>query len=609
MCGIIGITKTKADKEPIGKQIYEALSRLEYRGYDSVGMAVVNQDGILLAKDSGAIKEVGQKLDFQSYTGQTAIGHSRWATHGPPVQRNAHPHKSMDGRVVVIHNGIIENYLSIKKELEAKGVEFQSDTDTEVVPNLLEQELKQGKTMEEAIDILVNRIEGTFALVISTTAEPNRIYALRRDNPLVVGITEDAMFCASDVPAFLPWTREVLILRDEELAILEPGSLKIKNTKTGKIIKRRSHEVTWDAEAAQKGGFPHFMQKEIHEQSKTLQTQLRTQSDIFEEAAKMVSKADKIITVAAGTAYYASLTAYHSFPKYGSSVVLPCISAEWDTVAPLVDERTLVLAVSQSGETLDTIKAIKDAKQSGAAILSVVNVTGSTLTQISDLTIYIHAGPEIGVAATKTFTNQSYAVWRIGYALAKRNATLSDAKLSEFEQAINSIPSAVSKVIRKTEAQARDLSKWFAEKSSAFYLGRGISQITAFEGALKMKEISYIHAEGYPAGESKHGPIALVEQDYPVVFTIPRDRTREKMMGSVQEMAARGATTIGVIEEGDEEMIEVLDHYFEIPKGYSEFLSTIIYTIPQQLLAYYTSVNRGFDPDRPRNLAKSVTVE
>ncbi|MHA2503544.1 MAG: glutamine--fructose-6-phosphate transaminase (isomerizing) [Candidatus Kariarchaeaceae archaeon] len=608
MCGIIGITKT-TDEGKIGQQIYEALTRLEYRGYDSVGMAVVSQDGIELAKDKGAIKEVGEKLEFNSYSGTTAIGHSRWATHGPPVQRNAHPHKSMHGRVVVIHNGIIENFMSIKKELIEKGVEFQSDTDTETIPNLIEQELLAGKTMEEAIDIMVSRIEGTFALVISSVDEPNRIYTLRRDNPLVIGITEDAMYCASDIPAFLPWTREVIILRDDELAILEPGRLEIKNTKTGKKVERRPHEVTWDAEAAQKGGFPHFMLKEIHEQAKVLETQLKTQVEIFDEAADIISKAEKVVMVAAGTAYYASLTALHTFPQLAKKVVIPAISAEWNSVSPIVDERTVIIAVSQSGETLDTIKAVKDGKANGATLIAVVNVTGSTLTQIADLTLYIHAGPEIGVAATKTFVAQSYAIWRIAYALAKRNASLSDDELTEFEAAINNLPKTVGEIVRHTEAQARDLAKWFTTKTSAFYLGRGISQIVAFEGALKMKEISYIHAEGYPAGESKHGPIALVEDDYPVVFTIPNDITRDKMMGAVQEMAARGATTVGVIEKDDEEMKETLSHYFEIPKGYSKYCSTIAYIIPQQLMAYYTSVLRGENPDRPRNLAKSVTVE
>ena len=622
MCGIIGITKS-TDEGKIGQQIYDALTRLEYRGYDSVGMAVVSENGIELAKDKGAIKEVGEKLEFGSYSGTTAIGHSRWATHGPPVQKNAHPHMSNDMNITLVHNGIVENYFKIKTFLTTLGYEFHSDTDTEVATNLLsfiynhgfspefhgtdseiydaydrlkDQYKDREISMEESIEILSHRIEGTFALVISSTYEPSKIYCLRRDNPLVIGITEDAMYCASDIPAFLPWTREVIILKDDELAILEPGQLTIKNTRTGKQVDRRAHEVTWDAEAAQKGGFPHFMLKEIHEQTKVLETQLKTQIEIFDEAAEIISNAEKIVMVAAGTAYYASLTALHTFPALAKKVVIPVISAEWASVSPIIDDKTVIIAVSQSGETLDTIKAVKDGIANGGTLVAVVNVTGSTLTQIADLTLYIHAGPEIGVAATKTFVAQSFALWRIAYALAKRNASLSDDELTEFESAINNLPATVGEIVRHTEAQARDLAKWFTTKTSSFYLGRGISQIVAFEGALKMKEISYIHAEGYPAGESKHGPIALVEDDYPVVFTLPMDSTRDKMMGSVQEMAARGATTIGIIEKDDMEMKETLSHYFEIPKGYSKYCSTIAYIVPQQLLAYYTSVLRGGKP-------------
>jgi glucosamine--fructose-6-phosphate aminotransferase (isomerizing) len=377
----------------------------------------------------------------------------------------------------------------------------------------------------------------------------------------------------------------------------------------GVEIKRKPHKVTWTAEAAQKGGFPHHMLKEIHEQSRVLGTQIATQDTSIEKLGKVMAEASKIVLVAAGTAHYASLNAYHTFPKFGGPIVLPCIAAEWNTVAPLVDNDTVVLAVSQSGETLDTMKAVKDAKERGARISSIVNVTGSSLTTISDDVVYIHAGPEIGVAATKTYTAQSLAVWRIANSLLKHTQELDNQEIAAFDTALENISRSVNRIIRNNEAKARDLSNWFSSKSSSFYLGRGISHGTALEGALKMKEISYIHAEAYPAGESKHGPIALVEEDYPVVFTIPTDETRDKMMGSVQEMTARGARTLGIIEEGDNEMKATLSHYFSIPTGFSEYLSPIAYIIPQQLLAYYTSTKRRFNPDRPRNLAKSVTVE
>lgn len=608
MCGIIGITQKSSDGN-IGKQIYDALTRLEYRGYDSVGIAVIDDEKIVVHKDKGPIKEVGTKLQFKKLTGKTAIGHSRWATHGPPSKVNAHPHRSMHGDVVVIHNGIIENFIALRQELMDLGYEFVSQTDTELIPHFLSYQLSQGKNMIDSILELMDRIVGTFALVIVHKNEPEKIYALRKDNPLVLGISENANYCASDIPAFLPWTKEVIILKDNELAILLPDSYEILKLPDLKKSDRKPHTITWTTEAAQKGGYPHHMLKEIHEQPLVFTTQLGTQREIFANIASMVNDANKVILVAAGTAHYASLNAYHSFPKLSGKIVIPVIAAEWDSVIPIIDDDTLILAVSQSGETLDTMKAVKDGRSRGAKVASIVNVTGSSLTTISDQVAYIHAGPEIGVAATKTYTAQSYAVWRTAYELAKITGRLDDNELKEFNQVITTLPKVAGTIIRDNEAKTRELAKWFATKNSAFYLGRGPSHITALEGALKMKEISYIHAEAYPAGESKHGPIALVEDDYPVVFSIPNDVTRTKMLGSVMEMAARGATTIGIIEKGDDEMRNVLSHYFEIPKGYSNYLSPITYEIPQQLLAYYTSVKRGINPDRPKNLAKSVTVE
>ncbi|MHA2251142.1 MAG: glutamine--fructose-6-phosphate transaminase (isomerizing) [Candidatus Kariarchaeaceae archaeon] len=608
MCGIIGITKS-IQNGAIGHEVYDALTRLEYRGYDSVGIAVLGEDSIQVEKDKGAIKEVGKLLEFRKIRGSTAIGHSRWATHGPPSKINAHPHQSMNGDVVVVHNGIIENFIELRKELEEMGYNFISQTDTEIIPHYLSNQLKSGKSMIEAIIALSKAIKGTYAIVASHVGESNRLYAIRKDNPLVLGISSGGMYCASDIPAFLPWTNKIIILKDNELAILDPDKYQIINLLSGQKINRKPHSVTWNAEAAQKGGFPHHMLKEIHEQSRVLGNQLSTQEDVFDILGTTMANADKVILVAAGTAHYASLNAYYTFPKYGGPLVIPCVAAEWDSVKPLVDENTIVLAVSQSGETLDTMKAVKDAKQKGARISSIVNVTGSSLTSISDDVVYIHAGPEIGVAATKTYSAQSLAIWRIARSIAAYTGVLNNDELAEFDRAINGLSKTVNLLVRNNEAKARDLSKWFSRKTSAFYLGRGISYSTALEGALKMKEISYIHAEAYPAGESKHGPIALVENDYPVVFTIPQDGQRAKMMGSVQEMSARGATTIGIVEKGDQEMINTLTHSFIVPNGYSNYLSPIAYQIPQQLLAYYTATNRGYNPDRPRNLAKSVTVE
>ena len=374
-------------------------------------------------------------------------------------------------------------------------------------------------------------------------------------------------------------------------------------------MERKPRRVTWTAEAAQKAGFPHFMLKEIHEQPKILQTQLSTQKTDFENLGKIIYNSNRVLLVAAGTAHYASLNAHQTFSQFGGPITIPTIAAEWDTIKHIVDEDTLVLAVSQSGETLDTIKAIKDAKEHNATIASVVNVTGSSITELSDHVVYIHAGPEIGVAATKTFSAQSLAIWRLSFEIAKLSGNIDSNELSQFQLAFQQLGPSINQFIRSNEAKINNLSQWFKTKSSSFYLGRGTGYIAALEGALKMKEISYIHAEAYPAGESKHGPIALVEKDFPIVFSIPNDNTRQKMMGSVQEMNAREATTIGIIEETDKEMKSVLNHYFEIPSTFNNYLSPIIYNIPQQLLAYYTSSNRGYNPDMPRNLAKSVTVE
>lgn len=608
MCGIIGVTQQ--DHSGSGKVVYEALTRLEYRGYDSVGIAIIEPDGkIKVEKDKGAIEEVGTRLAFPNLMGTVAIGHSRWATHGPPSKENAHPHTSKSQRVAVVHNGIIENFYELKKDLVDLGYEFKSETDTEVLPHLMEHLLSSGLEVLEAIKELIQRIKGTFAIVMMTTDEPNRIYAFRRDNPLVLGIGENKNYCASDIPAFLPYTNKVIVLRDNELAILEPNNYELLDLNTWKPITRKPKKITWTAEAAQKAGFPHFMLKEIHEQPRVLSTQLSTQHDELLKATELLDQAEKVILVAAGTAYHASLTAYYTLPRYAKLPVIPCIAAEWDNIKELVDDKTLLLTVSQSGETLDTIKAVKDGINRGAKVLAVVNVTDSTLTRLADQVYYIHAGPEIGVAATKTYTGQSFAIWRIIYEYLRVRELVPPELLVEYSEAIKNTPDTVTHLIQKYEIKAKEIAKWLATKNSAFYLGRGISFVSAAEGALKMKEIAYIHAEAYPAGESKHGPIALVEDDYPIVFTVPNDQTREKMMGSVQEMKARGATTIGIVEEGDEEILSVLDHVFVIPKGLSNFVSTIAYQIPQQLLAYYTTTQRGFDPDRPRNLAKSVTVE
>ena len=605
MCGIIGITQN--NPENLMEKLYQSLKRLEYRGYDSVGFAVLSKENIKISKNRGKVDEVAKQTDFSLMKGTTGIGHSRWATHGAPTKENAHPHTDCQNRIAVVHNGIISNFLQLRRELTQKGHIFTSETDTEVVPHLLEDLLQQGKTMKEALFELATVLGGAYALVVVHTSEPSKIYCMKKENPLILGITKDESYAASDIPAFLPYTREAITLRDDELAILEPGKYLIFNVRTRKPVNRKPHRITWTPDAAQKGGFPHFMLKEIHESGQVLRTQLASEIPDIERIVQAILDADNIITMAAGTAFYASLTAQYLFQQDFGKIVIPTIAPEYETVLPIINENTVVIAVSQSGETIDTIKAVKEAKQKGAKIIAIVNVVGSTITRIADHVVYIQAGPEIGVAATKTYLAQVFAIWRIHHqALITTNQT---TLAQQLQEAIQTVPDEIERIVRNDEAKAREIAKKIQHAQSAFYLGRGINLTTALEGALKLKEISYIHAEAYPAGESKHGPIALIQQNYPIIFIAPNDNTREKIIGNIMEMKARGAYTIGIIEKDDNELKQILHQHFEINPKYSKHLQNIPYQIPLHLIAYYTATIKGHDPDYPRNLAKSVTVE
>ncbi len=612
MCGIIGIVQQNKNKQLVEK-LFQSLKRLEYRGYDSVGFAIINNNRVEVGKDKGTVDEVISKISFEEIESNIGIGHSRWATHGPPSKNNAHPHTDCTGKIAVIHNGIISNFLQLRKELTEKGHVFKSETDTEVIPHLLEEELKKGKTIKEALFNIGKILGGAYAVVVLFADEPNRLYAMKKENPLIIGVDEEATYAASDIPAFLPYTREVVTIKDDELVILSPGKYEIYDVKTKKKIERKPHTITWTPDAAQKGGYPHFMLKEIHESGNALRTQLKANSlESMQNAIELINNAKKIFVVAAGSAYYAGLTAYYLFTSKLKKIVIPVIASEYENAIPLIDNNSLVIAVSQSGETIDTIKAVKAAKKKGAKILSVVNVVGSSITRISDEIIYIHAGPEIGVAATKTFLAQAYAIWRLYYAISKKDSkkySISEEEIEKLGMAIESMPNEIEAIITKYEAKAKEVANKIKNKASAFYLGRGLNVVTALEGALKLKEISYIHAEAYPAGESKHGPIALIEEDYPVVVIAPNDNTREKIIGNIMEMKARGATIIAITEEGDEEIKQITNYTFEINKQYSHYLQNIAYQIPLHLIAYYTATLKGYNPDYPRNLAKSVTVE
>ncbi len=607
MCGIVGIIQQTESK--IGNEIIEALTKLEYRGYDSVGVASVANGELIIVKDEGKIAEVLEKIDLDSIKGRVAIGHTRWATHGPPSKENAHPHVDCKKQISVIHNGIIENFQQLKNELLEQGHVFQSETDTEVLPHLIEQFLEEEKvSLEEAIIKTVERIEGTYGICVISTLEPDKIFCAKKDSPLVIGINDNRMFCASDIPAFLSYTQEVVLLHDDEFVTISKDNYEIIDLKTGETITRKPYTVSWKPEMAQKAGFPHFMLKEIHEQPNTLADYIRIEQPSILKIAEKIYEAEKVFLLAAGTAHYSTLTGQNLIRRFVKKPCSSVIASEYELIKNLIDEKTVIVPVSQSGETMDTIMAIKNARELGATILSAVNIVGSTVTRHSDEVLYLYAGPEIGVAATKTYTAQTLAMWDIGLELGKISGELDNDEYEMYRTNFKNIPSIVKQTIVHNEARANHIASWFAKKNSSFYLARSLNLQTAREGALKMKEIAYIHSEAYPAGESKHGPIALVEEDYPVVFVTPQDQTRKLIVGNIMEMKARGATAIAVLEEGDKEMEELVKWKFEIPKGYSEMFSTIPYVVPLQLLAYYTAVRRGYSPDQPRNLSKSVTV-
>ncbi|RLG50356.1 MAG: glutamine--fructose-6-phosphate transaminase (isomerizing) [Thermoproteota archaeon] len=608
MCGIVGCIIQGSSE--VAKVLRDALKSLEYRGYDSVGVAVCSEGRITVKKDAGKLEEVDRKLNLRGLKGSVGIGHTRWATHGRPSQENAHPHLDCTGTIAVAHNGIIENYSELRSELTARGHVFRSETDTEVVPHLVEEGLKRGLPLYEAFKQAVSRLEGSYALVMIAASTPSRIYFARKDSPLVLGLAKKACYVCSDIPAILSYTRDIVTLRNYDIGYISVGELWIENLKLKAPVKRAPMRVTWSAEAAQKGGYPHFMLKEIHEQPTALRENSRISREQLEKMAKHVVDADNVLLIAAGTSYHACLAGAIQLLNYLRKPISAMISSEVQFMKPHIDSRTALIAVSQSGETMDTLKAMRYAREMGAKVLSIVNVFGSTIHRESDDTIVMFAGPEIGVAATKTFTAQVHTLSMLAVKAAELSGALDHGEAGKLNMQLREIWKAAGEVIRRSEIKAKSLAEYFARRHSCFYLGRGIGLPTALEGALKMKEIAYVHAEGYPAGESKHGPIALVEEGFPVVFIAPRDETRAKIAGNIEEMSARGAKPIIVCEDGDQ-LAEYTqpDCAFHIPPGYSPLFSPILYVLPLQLLAYYTAIIRGYDPDKPRNLAKSVTVE
>ncbi|RLE64444.1 MAG: glutamine--fructose-6-phosphate transaminase (isomerizing) [Thermoprotei archaeon] len=610
-CGIIGVTARKSQGSPsrIAEIVKKGLEKLEYRGYDSVGVAAIYDNRILVRKGKGKISEVNRRIKLDRVLGWTVIGHTRWATHGAPSDINAHPHTDCSGKIAVVHNGIIQNYVELKKELTAKGHRFQSETDTEVLAHLIEEYLKKGNEVFHAFKKALKRIKGSYAFGVIAVDEPDKIFFARKDSPLVIGIGRDMNFIASDIPAFLEYTRDVIIVYDEELGYITPDSVYLEDENGIPVnVKMRIRKIDWTPDMAKKEGYPHFMIKEIHEQPRALRDTLRGLDESVGEASKLILEARKVYFVAAGTSYHACLVGDYLLNILAGIPSFSIISSEYKKYRRSIGEGDVVIAVSQSGETIDTLMAIRVFKKNGAKIISVSNVVDSAIPRESNYTIYTRAGPEIGVAATKTFTTQILVLSWLSLSVAEKGGKLTENEARKMRDSLRKAPLLVSDILARYEGVTKKLGEELMNSRSAFYLGRGIGLPIAMEGALKLKEIAYIHAEAYPAGESKHGPIALVEPGFPVVFLIFEDEWKRHMLGNIEEMKARGAYAIGIIPEESEFIEERLDKAIVVPK-LKPIVGTIVYSVPLQLIAYYAAVARGYDPDKPRNLAKTVTVE
>ncbi len=604
MCGIIGYIGPR----DVMSVAIDSLRRLEYRGYDSAGIAYFAGNRLEIIRSQGKLSSLEERLSGKQSTGRVGIGHTRWATHGRPSETNAHPHQA--GPLVLVHNGIIENYLPLKQELQAKGRSFSSETDTEVLVQLIDEYYQRPLDLEEAVFEAIKRVRGSYAICLLSEKTPDRIVAVRSGCPLVIGIGEKEFFAASDIPAFLPYTRNVIYLEDGEMAILKEGTpLQIKNIK-GTPVSHKSQSIAWDPVLAEKGGYRHFMLKEIHEQPRAIIDTIRgrlTQEtgDIYLDAIALPQKIERVILIACGTSWHAALVGKFLLEGIARLPVEVDIASEFRYRNPHLTKTDLVIAISQSGETADTLAGVREAKEHGAYTLSICNVVGSSIARESNGVLFTHAGPEISVASTKAFTTQITALLLLAIYLGERRGTLTEGERKEIVHDLIRLPQQMEKVLQQEE-KIESMAKRFFRYPNFLYLGRGIQYPVALEGALKLKEISYIHAEGYPAGEMKHGPIALIDENMPVVFLAPKDALYEKALSNMMEVKARGGKILLFTDEAEAGVS--VEEMFVLPKV-SPYLSPIMATIPLQLLAYHIAVLRGSDVDQPRNLAKSVTVE
>ncbi|MFA7209537.1 MAG: glutamine--fructose-6-phosphate transaminase (isomerizing) [Parcubacteria group bacterium] len=609
MCGIVGyIGKQKA--API---LIEGLKRLEYRGYDSAGIAILDGKKGFMAKAVGRVANLEDKIEGRDVSGTVGIAHTRWATHGKPSDRNSHPHQDCAGDISLVHNGIIENYQELKKELERQGHKFKSETDSEVLAHLIE-ELNKKLGYEDAIFEALKKIRGTYGLAIINKNEPDKIIAARSGSPLVLGIGEDEFIIASDVSAIIRHTQKVIYLEDGEVAIVTKDNFDVRTIKN----KTKNKEVTkldWSLEKAEKQGYAHFMLKEIFEQPAAIEDAIRGRIIVEDGMAKLgglqsvvekLRKVKKIIIVSCGTSFYAGLVGEYMLEEYAGIPVEVEYASEFRYRKPIIDKKTAVLAISQSGETADTLAAIREAKNKGALTLGIVNTVGSTIARETDAGVYNHAGPEIGVASTKAFTSQLSILVLLTLMLG-RQRDMSLVTGQRIARELKKIPKLITEIL-KQDKEIKKIAKKYAQYRDFLYLGRKYNFPIATEGALKIKEISYVHAEGYATGEMKHGPIALIDKDFPSVFIAPRDSVYEKTISGMQEIKARGGRIIAIATEGDQDIKKIADDVIYIPKTL-EMLTPLLSVVPLQLLAYFVGVAKGFDVDKPRNLAKSVTVE
>lgn len=608
MCGIVGYFGNKKAAEVL----VEGLSKLEYRGYDSAGVAVIEDGNVDVKKCKGRLANLEDKLSEHILNGTIGIGHTRWATHGEPSDVNSHPHTNGEGTIAVVHNGIIENYLVLREWLTSEGYKFQSETDTEVIPHLVDY-YYEGDLLD-AVMKAVKRMEGSYAVGVICKNEPNKLIAVRKDSPLIVGVGEGESFIASDIPAVLNYTREVYLLEDNEFVLIDEKGVTILDENKQKIDKEIYH-VTWDADAAEKGGYEHFMLKEIHEQPKAIKDTLTSRVvkgqkislDSITLTKEQIADIDKIYIVACGTAYHAGLVGKTAIEKLAKIPVEVEVASEFRYREPLINERTLMIVISQSGETADTLAALRLAKTENARVIAVTNVVGSSVSREADDVLYTWAGPEIAVASTKAYVTQLIAMYIIALYLAENKGSVRESEIEKIKCGLLNLSEKAAEVLNH-----KDLIKDFAKKicmdKDMYFLGRGLDYAVAMEGSLKLKEISYIHSEAYAGGELKHGPIALIEEGTKVIALATEEQLFDKMLSNIKEVKTRGANVIGIAMEGHDIIEKTVDSAIYIPRV-KALLAPVLSVIPLQLLSYYVSIEKGCDVDKPRNLAKSVTVE